>query len=137
MEAKCEYSELSIPNDPAFIAVASAYVRSVARKLGFSETDQEKIGAAVKSRLKELCLKHFDVITPYVDLADPATYWITSQFEEMGFFFSTILLGGSGSDALILQYLNNVPLDYGRIKIHSRIGRDVLKYIQKHDPNRL
>jgi len=94
------------------------------------------IVAEVRSRLKELCRKHFDVITLYLNLADPITYGITSQFEELGFFFSAIFPGESRADTLILQYLNNVAIDYGRIKLHSRIGREVLDYIEKHDPNR-
>jgi len=108
---------------------------------GFATLEIKEYGkdivAEVRSRLKELCRKHFDVIALHLNLGNPVTYRITSQFEEMGFFFSAVLPGGLGSDALILQYLNNVPLEYGRIKMHLGIGRDVLKYIEKHDPNRL
>lgn len=97
----------------------------------------KNIVAEVRSRLKELCRKHFDVLTLYLDLADPVTYRITSEFEELGFFFSAILPGESGSDMLILQYLNNVDLDYDRIKLYSKRGREVLAYIKRHDPNRM
>jgi anti-sigma regulatory factor (Ser/Thr protein kinase)/GNAT superfamily N-acetyltransferase len=108
---------------------------------GFATLQVKRYGrnivSEVRSRLKELCLRHFDVIALHLDLADPMTYGLTSEFEELGFFFSSILPGESGTDILILQCLNNVALDYDRIKLHSKMGREVLAYIKRHDPNRL
>ncbi len=89
----------------------------------------------VRSRLKEFCLKRFDVIHLYLDLHDPCTCRFTEAFEELGFFFSGILPGVFPGDALILQYLNNVPIDYEKIHVHSREGRDLLDYVKQRDPN--
>ncbi len=97
---------------------------------GFARIEVERFGedivAEVQSRLRDLCLKHFEVIHLRLNLFDPATRAYTDDFEKLGFFFSGILPGGRGGDALILQYLNNVPLDYDKINIDSEIGRELL-----------
>ena len=90
----------------------------------------------IRSLLKQLCLKRYDLIVMYLNMCDPGTFYLTEEFERLGFFFSGILPGVSGGEALILQYLNNVPIDYGQIKIHSKIGREILDYISQKDPNR-
>jgi anti-sigma regulatory factor (Ser/Thr protein kinase) len=89
----------------------------------------------VRSRLKEFCLTRFDVIHLYLDLHDPCTCRFTEAFEELGFFFSGILPGVFPGDALILQYLNNVPIDYEKIRIHAREGRELLEYVTQRDPS--
>jgi hypothetical protein len=38
-------------------------------------------------------------------------------------------------DALILQYLNNVPIDYEQINITSNIAHQILAHIKSHNPN--
>ena len=38
-------------------------------------------------------------------------------------------------DALVLQYLNNVELDYAKIQAHSDMAKRLLSYIQGRDPN--
>jgi hypothetical protein len=43
--------------------------------------------------------------------------------------------GGAGADALILQYLNNVPIDYGKLRIKSEEGNRLLDYVMQRDPN--
>jgi hypothetical protein len=35
---------------------------------------------------------------------------------------------------LILQYLNNVDLDYSKISAYSEAAKELLAYIQKLDP---
>ena len=54
----------------------------------------------------------------------------------MGFFISGILPQTVVGDALLLQYLNNVSLDYDKIKIYTDHGEDILAYIKTRDPNR-
>ena len=53
----------------------------------------------------------------------------------MGFFFAGILPESSIGDALVLQYLNNVDLDYSKILLVSDIAKELLVYISEHDPN--
>jgi anti-sigma regulatory factor (Ser/Thr protein kinase)/GNAT superfamily N-acetyltransferase len=89
----------------------------------------------VKAGLRELCVRRFDVIHLYLNLFDPNTYHFAQQFEELGFFFAGILPGRSSGDELILQYLNNVSMDYEKIKVASERGQELLAYIREHDPN--
>jgi serine/threonine-protein kinase RsbW len=77
------------------------------------------------------------VIHLYLNLSDPGTAEYCKRFEELGFFFAGMLPGGCGADALILQYLNNIALDYDRIKLQSALGRDLLAYIKSRDPARM
>ncbi|MBI5252274.1 MAG: GNAT family N-acetyltransferase [Desulfomonile tiedjei] len=107
--------------------------------MGFARIEVKHLGedvvSQVRSALKDLCLKRFEVIHLLLDLCDPATSAYVERFEALGFFFAGILPGGCAGDGLILQYLNNVPLDYGKIKVESQIGRELLAYIKKLDPN--
>ena len=90
----------------------------------------------LKARVKELCLKKTEVLNLYLNLSDPLTGIYTEQFETLGFFFAGILPGGlSGGDALILQYLNNVPIDYDAIQVKSTTARKLLAYVREQDPN--
>jgi serine/threonine-protein kinase RsbW len=90
----------------------------------------------LKTRVKELCLKKTQILNLFLNLSDPATCIYTQQFEKLGFFFAGILPAGlSDGDALILQYLNNVPIDYDAIQVKSTTARKLLAYVREHDPN--
>jgi GNAT superfamily N-acetyltransferase/anti-sigma regulatory factor (Ser/Thr protein kinase) len=92
----------------------------------------------IRVRLKELCLKGIEVINLYLNLSDPRTSTLTQEFEKLGFFYAGILPGGTrGGDALVLQYLNNVRVDYDRIRVESGIAKELLAYVEAHDPNRV
>jgi serine/threonine-protein kinase RsbW len=89
------------------------------------------------AELKKLCQKKIDTIHLRLPLGDPGTPSIASGLERVGFFFAGILPGAlPGSDALILQYLNNVPVDYEKINAVSEVGRALLTYVREEDPNR-
>ena len=85
----------------------------------------------------QLRLRRIDIIHLYLDLEDPQTSGMVRQFEFMGFFFAGILPGVLPGDALILQYLNNVPIDYDKIKTASQLTERLLEYIRNLDPNRV
>jgi len=89
----------------------------------------------VRERLKDLCFKRLDVIYLYLDLRDARTAVYAMEFEKLGFFFSGILPGALPGDALILQYLNNVPIDYDRLKLEGELGRELLAYVKHLDPH--
>jgi anti-sigma regulatory factor (Ser/Thr protein kinase) len=92
----------------------------------------------IRALLKELCLKRLDVIILYLDLCDPGTYHFTGEFEALGFLFSGILPGATRQgDALILQYLNNVSIDYDRIIVESSTAKDLLRYIIEDERKRV
>ena len=107
--------------------------------MSFARIDVHRYGtdvtSLVKTRLRELCLERYDVIHLYLDLMDQRTSELVPRFEEMGFFFSGILPAALPGDALILQYLNNVPIDYEKIRVVSDAARELLAYVRKHDPN--
>lgn len=89
----------------------------------------------IRTIVRDLCIKQIACITLVLSLEDPLTYFLTSDFERMGFFFSGILAQTIVGDALLLQYLNNVPFDYNNVKIHTDNGKDILAYIKTCDPN--
>jgi len=96
----------------------------------------ENIVSELSTRLKEICLQKNEIINLYLNLSDPLTGNYAVQFEKLGFFFSGLLpCGFSNGDALILQYLNNVPIDYDVIQVESAIARKLLSYVRKQDPN--
>jgi hypothetical protein len=74
----------------------------------------------------------------YLDLTDPRAAVLTPEIEEMGFFYAgTLPYGLRGRDALILQYLDNLRIDYGLIRVYSPWGREIIRYVMEHDPDRL
>jgi len=89
----------------------------------------------LKTILRELCMKHIASITLFLNLEDPNTYFITGQIEALKFFFSGILPKTMNGDCLVLQYMNNVTLDYDKIVAYSEPAKEILDYIKKHDPN--
>mgnify|MGYP001271655294 CR=1 FL=1 len=94
------------------------------------------IVSQVQTALKELLIQKFEIIQLYVDLSDSSTARLTGAFEDLGFFFAGLLPKGfARGDGLILQYLNNVPLDYDAINVESQVARELLAYIKSHDPN--
>ncbi len=107
-----------------------SFARIIIDRYGMNISDD------LKTRVKELCLKKTEVLNLFLNLSDPLTCSHTAQFEKLGFFFAGILPGGlSGGDALILQYLNNVPIDYDAIQVKSTTAKKLLAYVRKHDPN--
>ena len=91
----------------------------------------------LKRNLKHLCQSRFEVIHLHLDLSQPASAHLVPHCESLGFFFAGILPGLNGTQALILQYLNNVPLDYDQIQLHSPLSQEILAYVKQADPNRV
>ncbi|RPI79884.1 MAG: GNAT family N-acetyltransferase [Desulfobacteraceae bacterium] len=89
----------------------------------------------VRAKLKELCQKKIDQILLYLNLEDPQTASLCAEFEKMGFFMAGILPFAHDGDLLMLQYLNNVSIDYTKIQVASEAGRAILNYVKAHDPN--
>jgi serine/threonine-protein kinase RsbW len=89
----------------------------------------------VRKTLHDLCVKQTATVELLLSLEEPFTYFAVSEFEKMGFFFAGILPGSRIGDALILQYLNNMDIDYGGICVSSETAASLLAYIREHDPN--
>ena len=96
----------------------------------------QNIVAALKKEIRELGLKKIEIINLFLNLSDPLSASTTAQIEKLGFFFAGILPQGfKDGDALILQYLNNVPIDYGAIQVKSAMAKQLLEYVRRQDPN--
>jgi len=53
----------------------------------------------------------------------------------IGFFFAGILPAAAPrGDALILQYLNNLSIDYDQIHVASDAAKELISYIRLRDP---
>ena len=89
----------------------------------------------VRAILKELCIKKIDEILLHLCLEDPYTGALCSRFEELGFFMAGVLPFYHIGDTLILQYLNNVHIDYSKIQVAPGAAQEILDYVRSHDPN--
>ncbi len=95
----------------------------------------EDIIPRLRKTLRGYCVQQTAAINLFLKLRDPLTYALTAEFEKLGFFFAGILPESRIGDALMLQYLNNVDLDYSKIQLVSDISKELLAYIRKQDPN--
>ena len=95
----------------------------------------ERAVREVRGILRDLCLKQVAAINLFLNLQDPATYSLATEFEKLGFFFAGILPKAGVGEALILQYLNNVSLDYAKIHAYTDIAKELLEYVRQRDPN--
>ena len=129
-----------VPAEAKRVASSSVIRIKLVGSLSFARIIIDRYGKNIndelQTKVKELCLKKIEILNLFLNLSDPSTGTYTEQFEKLGFFFAGILPGGlSDGDALILQYLNNVPLDYDAIQVKSAIAKKLLAYVREHDPN--
>jgi anti-sigma regulatory factor (Ser/Thr protein kinase)/ribosomal protein S18 acetylase RimI-like enzyme len=106
------------------------YARMMIDRYGRNIVDE------VRTKVKEICRQRNEIVNLFLNLSDPLTGIYAVQFEKLGFFFAGILPGAfRDGDALILQYLNNVPIDYDAIQVESAIAEKLLAYVRQQDPN--
>ncbi len=94
----------------------------------------ENIKLEIEQRVKELCEKKIETINLYLDLCDENSVNYVTDIEDLGFFFAGIFPNDK-KQYLVLQYLNNVPIDYKRIVLISDFAKELGAYIKKCDPN--
>jgi len=94
----------------------------------------ENIKLEITQRLKELCQKKIETIDLYLDLCDDNSVNYVEDIEELGFFFAGVFPNDK-KQYLVLQYLNNVPIDYKRIVLVSDFAQELGAYVKKCDPN--
>jgi len=109
-----------------FPRIASIYVNSA------GENFQEEI----TYKLRELCLKKIEVIDLRLDMCNKNLMKCVPQLEMLGFFFSGVM-PDDDKQFLMLQYLNNVPIDYNKIVCASEFAQQLKEYVKNCDPNRL
>lgn len=86
----------------------------------------------IRRQLHACCVNKIDVIYVYLDLEDELTAYLTPEFEKMGFFFAGIFpLGLHSKTALILQYLNNIEIDFDLIHVNSPLAHELLEYVRQ------
>jgi serine/threonine-protein kinase RsbW len=130
-----------VPSDDLLTAYGpDSIIHSSANELeSCAEIFIESYGPDVMLQLRKIlrgfCLQHIAAINLFLKLKDPLTYRMTAGFENMGFFFAGILPESLIGDALVLQYLNNVDLDYSKILLVSDVAKELLVYISDRDPN--
>jgi serine/threonine-protein kinase RsbW len=129
-----------VPAGSAQPAATDAVIHTGVNELeGCAEIFIESYGTdtvrQIRKTLREFCLQHIAAINLFLRLDDPLTFGMTEELEKAGFFFAGILPESRIGDALILQYLNNVDLDYNKIILVSDMAVELLVYIRKHDPN--
>jgi serine/threonine-protein kinase RsbW len=95
----------------------------------------ENVVKEVRKLLRGFCVEHISTINLFLKLSDPLTFSMTAEFEKMGFFFAGLLPESRIGDTLALQFLNNVELDYHKIILVSDMAKELLVYIEAHDPN--
>ncbi len=71
----------------------------------------------------------------YLNLRYPETALLCGEFEKLGFFIAGVLPFSHVGDALILQYLNNVFIDYDKIQVASETLEAIRAYVRSHDRN--
>jgi len=94
----------------------------------------ENLEKEIRHRLKELCQKKIETVNLYLDLRDEFSMSKVTELEKLGFFFA----GAFPNDPyqfLILQFLNNVPIDYSRIVLASEFSKELIEYVKEQDPN--
>lgn len=89
----------------------------------------------IRRILRELCLRQISAVQLFLPLEDASTWFMGPEFEKLGFFFAGIMPEEKAGDALILQYLNNVVCDYGKVQTYAPMAGKILAYIRRHDPN--
>ena len=84
----------------------------------------------VRHTLRELCRRRIETVGLYLDLRDPLTAVHVKDFEDMGFFFSGLFPSGARQN-LILQYLNNISIEYNEICTVSAFSKELLSYVKR------
>jgi serine/threonine-protein kinase RsbW len=120
-------------------AAASSVKTSVVPAHGFAAIEVYAYGknvvSEIRNTLKELKMKKQEEVRLFLNLGDPMTPRFCREFEDLGFFIAGLLPYASVGDALILQYLNNIAIDYDRICAVGEAAQQILAYIRDHDPN--
>jgi anti-sigma regulatory factor (Ser/Thr protein kinase) len=73
------------------------------------------------------------VIELFIDLSDPGVPWIAPRLEERRFFFTGLMPGMTWGDALVMQHMEGVQVDYDGITTVEDSTRELLDYVRKLD----
>jgi len=83
------------------------------------------------SKWKYYKLEKVSVIYLYLDLENEYTPFITKRINEMGFIFAGIIPNFiNEKDALIMQFPNNMKVDFSKIQVYNRESEKLLDFIK-------
>lgn len=104
------------------------------------EIHVKKFGAdfvkEIRKITRDMCVKNVAAINLFLSLEDETTPFVSTEIEKLGYFFAGILPESKIGDALILQYLNNINIDYSKISAYSDVAKEILEYVKQMDPNK-
>jgi serine/threonine-protein kinase RsbW len=73
------------------------------------------------------------VIELFMDLSDPGVPWLVPKLEERRFFFTGVMPGMSWGDALVMQHMEGVQVDYDGIVTVEDFTKELLDYVRRLD----
>ena len=92
-------------------------------------------GDALKKELRRVRHDETRVVELYLALHDPAAPTCVAEAEKLGFFVTALLPEALGGDALVMQYMNGVQVEYDDLVIDREETRQLLGYIATLDPS--
>ncbi|MBU1138194.1 MAG: hypothetical protein KKA76_04375, partial [Proteobacteria bacterium] len=132
----CEPAALNIEKEEADFSMETTKMEvfNSVDILCFSATPA--MAPEIRSLLRRYCMEHVDILYLFINLEKSGAARLAELCEDMGFFFSGILpFGLRGQHSLILQYRNNLSLDYDAIQLYGPAAVRLKNYIEQHDPN--
>lgn len=125
-------AEKVLPEQPtSFVIYDKKYEKKVKIEI---EAYGPDVIEMIQATLQQLVIQKVELIYLHLNLRDPLTAVMTKEFEALGFFFAGIFPRPVSGDQLILQYLNNILIDYENIHIYSEFAQSLLAYIKDRDP---
>ncbi|OPY02707.1 MAG: hypothetical protein A4E61_01258 [Syntrophorhabdus sp. PtaB.Bin184] len=88
----------------------------------------------VRRIMRALLARNVEQVVLLLPLSQALTAVATGEFERRGFFFAGVLPRCGIGDALVLQYLNGVSIDYDDILVASEDLAEIKAYVRQHDP---
>jgi len=129
ISVRCGESSAGPTNEQSRIHVEVVPVLNIAEvEIGSIGVD---IVPELQANIHTLCLKHIDMIFLHIDMEEPSSPFVVQQCEKMGFFFSGVLpFGMNNRHEIILQYMNNININFDIIKPYSQNAVDILQYVK-------
>ncbi len=126
-------AEAAPPAREPRLAERTVFRTTVAGALNTASIMVDELGpdhaVALRRELRRLCLERVDMIYAYLDLALPALPAACEALEAAGCFFAGIFPGHPYPHTLVLQYANNVPIDFARVKAASPLAQELHAYV--------
>ena len=88
----------------------------------------------LRTRVRELCRRKIESISFYLDMTDPGIIPATRLMEKANCYFAGVFSAAT-RPYLVLQYLNNVFIDYDQVETDHSLATELVDYIKGCDPN--